>query len=50
MRIEIENNKDISSLIKKCFFTLFPPNVINKILQFVSTVFIVRLVTKEAFG
>ncbi len=50
MRIEIKDNKNISFLIKNGFFHIFSANVINKIIQFGTSVIIVRLITKDAFG
>lgn len=40
----------IKQLINKGFFHIFGANVINKIIQFVSSIFLVRLISKEDFG
>lgn len=40
----------IRSLIKKGFFHIFGANVINRIIQFASSIFLVRLLSKEQFG
>ncbi|MDM5211550.1 oligosaccharide flippase family protein [Peribacillus sp. NJ4] len=40
----------INKIIKKGFFHIFGSNVINKIVQFSSSIFLVRLLMKEDFG
>lgn len=40
----------IDFLVKKGFFYIFSSNVVNKIIQFASGIFLVRLLSKEEFG
>lgn len=40
----------VKNLLDKGFFHIFGSNVINKIIQFASSIFIVRLISKEEFG
>jgi O-antigen/teichoic acid export membrane protein len=42
--------KILLKLIKKGFFHIFGSNVINKIIQFGSSIFLVRLISKQDFG
>lgn len=50
-RIKMKNKKDIlRSLAKTGFFHIFGSSVINKIITFLSSVVIVRILTKEEYG
>ena len=50
MPSSVVNNKKLTILIRTGFFHIFGSSVINKIIAFMSSIVLVRILTKQEYG